>query len=123
MRPPMELLLAVGLTASLAVAWIIRRELANRKDPEVRRRELIDKRGRFIEGTVMDYQEGVIVYTWSWRGVDYEGSQDCRTLLHRLPESKDSLIGSVTVKFLPGDPANSIVVSESWSGFRKHPHA
>jgi hypothetical protein len=119
MRPTLELLLGVCFAAAAGGTWMIRRHFAQRKDPEVRRREFIDRRGRLIEGTVTDYHGGVIVYTWSWRGVDYEASQDCRALLHRLPESKDALIGSVTVKFIPSDPANSMVVSENWSGFHR----
>jgi hypothetical protein len=58
------------------------------------------------------------VYKWSWRGVDYEASQDVRHFVDRLPAAGETLMGPVTVKFLPSNPANSIVVSENWSGFR-----
>jgi hypothetical protein len=115
MRLPIELLLAICVVAAGGVILAARRRSAGQRDPELRRRELIERHGRLIEGMVIDYREGVVVYTWSWRGVEYEASQDVRQLSHRLP-SRDSMVGPVTVRFLPGDPANSIVISEKWSG-------
>jgi hypothetical protein len=116
MRLPIELLLAICVVATGGLVFAVSRRWSGRKDPELRRSELIERHGRLIEGNVLDYDDGVIVYSWSWRGVEYEASQDVRQLAHRLPVSADALVGPVTVKFLPGNPANSIVVSERWSG-------
>jgi hypothetical protein len=109
------LLSAAALAALAAGAWFVfsRRHQAN---PEVRRRALIDARGRIIEGSVIDFRDGVVYYTWQWRGVDYEASQDLSEFSGRLPAAAIP-VGPVSVKFLPAMPSNSIVMSETWSGF------
>lgn len=104
--------------AVLAVSLFLYSRFRRRGDPEALRRARIDANGRFIEGMATDVQSGVVYYRWSWRGVQYEASQDLRSLSHLLPASDDVLIGPVTVKFLSKDPSNSIVMSERWSGFR-----
>lgn len=118
----MRLSLHAILWSSLVVAggaaagWLLR----TRRQPdhsEAQRRALVSARGRVIEGFVSDYHDGFVVYSWSWQGVEYESSQDLRSLLHMLPNG--SIIGPVSVKFLANDPANSIVAAEGWSGFRK----
>ena len=102
------------IAASLILYYRFRR----RVDPETLRRRRIDADGRVIEGMVMDWHSGVVIYRWSWRGVGYEASQDLRSMAHLLPGSEDELIGPVTVKFLAKDPSNSIVMSERWNGFK-----
>ena len=112
-------MLAGWLAAAAAVViggYALRRRYSRPKDREAARRRLIETQGRFIEGTVTDYRDGVVVYNWSWRGVEYEASQDVRGL--GAPESIEQVVGPVTVRFLARDPSNSIVVSERWSGFR-----
>jgi hypothetical protein len=92
----------------------------SRRDPaerERRRRALIEERGRLIEGTVSDYADGIVYYTYSWRGVEYEAAQDLRPLNGLAAANPDAVIGAVSVRFLPGDPSNSIVCGETWSGF------
>lgn len=114
----LALLGAAVAAAVLAVSLLVYSRFRRRGDPEALRRARIDANGRFIEGMVTDFQTGVVYYRWSWRGVQYEASQDLCSLSHLLPESDDVLIGPVTVKFLAKDPSNSIVMSERWSGFR-----
>lgn len=117
MRIPLEVLLGTSVVATAAVVFLLRRRWSDRRDPESLRRDLIESRGRLIEGMALEFHDSVVVYTWSWRGVDYQASQDLRQLVHLLPASTDHLIGPVTVKFLPANPANSIVLSENWNGF------
>jgi hypothetical protein len=52
--------------------------------------------------------------------VEYTASQDISKLRDRLPEDPQTWIGPVTIKYLPRNPANSIVVCEDWSGFRQN---
>jgi len=123
MRPSPEVFaLALAVAAASASALVFVHHFRKRLDPEKRRRSLIDAEGRIIEGLVMESREGVVVYTWSWRGVDYEASQDVRDLQDRLPATADLTIGPVSIKFLPRDPSNSIVISDNWSGFRNGSH-
>jgi hypothetical protein len=51
-------------------------------------------------------------------GVEYSATQDVSSILEHLPGPAAALAGPVTVKYIPGNPANSIVVSEEWSGLR-----
>lgn len=116
------LLSLLGIAAAFGAFWILYSHRRPTGDPEVRRRALIDARGRIIEGTVTDFREGVVYYTWSWRGVDYESSQDVSVFAERLPPA-EGIIGPVSVKFLSEIPSNSIVISDKWSGFsvfRRH---
>jgi hypothetical protein len=106
---------------AIVAGLLVYNRLRLRVDPESLRRQRIDAHGRVIEGMVTDWHAGVVIYRWSWRGVEYEASQDLRSLAHLLPGSEDELIGPVTVKFLAKDPSNSIVMSESWNGFRPSP--
>jgi len=109
------------VSAAAGSAWLLTRYYRSKSDPEQRRRALINEQGRIIEGFVLDVREGVVVYSWSWRGVDYEASQDLRSLQHLVPATHDIFAGTVSIKFLPRDPSNSIVLSENWSGFRSSP--
>jgi hypothetical protein len=104
---------AMLAAATAAVPLWLRRKSPNEK--ERRRRELVTSRGRTIEGCAIDSTEHFVFYTYEWRGVRYEASQDVTGLIAR-DASADPISGPVTVKFLAGSPANSIVISEDWSG-------
>jgi hypothetical protein len=119
MRPLLEVAFLSGTAVFGAVAatWILRRP---RRDPakrEQKRCANISARGRLIDGIASEFADGVVYYSYSWRGVEYEAAQDLRIAPIVLPESSDLLLGAVTVKFLPADPCNSIVLSATWSGF------
>ena len=106
------------VSGTLAVGSIAPFLLRLRKDPkekERRRREAVSSRGRVVEGWAIDSTQTVVVYTYHWRGVRYEASQDISDFVSpgTLPEP---LCGSVTVKFLRDSPANSIIIAEYWSG-------
>lgn len=92
--------------------------LLRRKDPkekERRRRELVSTRGRVIEGFAIESTQTVVVYTYHWRGVRYEASQDISDFVPAGMEP-EPVTGAVTVKFLRDSPANSIIIAEHWSG-------
>ncbi|MDZ4798070.1 MAG: hypothetical protein SGI92_07905 [Bryobacteraceae bacterium] len=105
------ILVAVG-------GYFLWKRLRQPKDPEQHRRLRVSATGRIIEGTINDVRDGHIYYSWTWRGVVYEASQDVRAIEHLLPPESHLLIGQTSIKFLPGNPHNSVVMSENWSGFR-----
>jgi hypothetical protein len=116
----LSIVLAILISGAATAAWL---SLRSRKDPidaERRRRALINDKGRLLEGVATDFVNGVVYYTYSWRGVEYEASQDLNTVPSGLPVSPDDVIGVVTVKFLADNPVNSIVYSESWSGLPRY---
>jgi hypothetical protein len=120
MRVSANVVLVCSVAAILVavVGYFVWRRLNTPKDPEQHRRLQVSAAGRIIEGTITDVRDGHIYYSWTWRGVVYEASQDVRPLESLLPPESHLLIGQTSIKFLPGNPHNSIVMSENWSGFR-----
>jgi len=52
-------------------------------------------------------------------GMEYVACQDLRALAHLLPGELAGLSGHASVKYLPENPANSIVASERWCGLHR----
>ena len=77
----------------------------------------MNSRGRLIEGVVTEERDGTVFYSYSWRGIDYDCSQDVSSMSWLIPFDAGSMIGPVTVKFDSRNPYNSIVLCEAWSGF------
>ena len=87
----------------------------------------IHREGKMGNGQVIDVvtepkatePESVsIVYSYSVAGVVYTASQDVTDLQGKLPADRMSMVGAVSVKFAPRNPANSMVLCEEWSGLR-----
>jgi LPXTG-motif cell wall-anchored protein len=112
-------LAGAGALAGAAGLWAWRRRRVSPAEKERRRRVNVGHQGRMADGTATDAHDGVLYYSYSVRGVQYVTSQDIGTLLGRLPAEPAMLMGTVTVKYLSKNPANSIVISEEWSGFRQ----
>jgi hypothetical protein len=110
-----------GLAIALGVlAFYIAKRL--RGTPEKReqlRRLSVNRQGRLGEALITEATDEILYYSYSIRGVHYTASQDIRTLRDKLPAEPDRLIGFVTLKYSPKNPANSILVCEEWSGIRK----
>ncbi len=65
-----------------------------------------------------DVSAGIIYYSYAVGGVEYCASQDVTQLSELLPPDTDRLIGAVKLKYSIRNPANSILICESWSGLR-----
>lgn len=103
--------------AAAAGVWLAMRRRPSPEERERARRLEVNQSRRWIEGEIQDADERSIHYSYDFRGVGYSASQDVHDLTHMLPANPASLIGRLaTVKFDPGNPANSIVVCEEWSG-------
>ena len=77
---------------------------------------MVNKAGRIIAGQVTDVaEEHLIVYQYDVRGVYYTSTQDIRTLTPFAPHDPWKMLGPITVKYDPNNPANSIIVCEHWS--------
>ena len=117
---PLELGLAVLTAASAAaVYWTIRRRRRIPGDPERNRRLAIHRDGRMVNGIIHDVTDDTLYFSYSFRGMEYHASQDVSSLKASLPLDAGRVVGPVTVKLLPENPSNSIVLCESWSGLRK----
>ena len=73
--------------------------------------------GKMGDAVLVEIRDDLIFFSYSVRGVEYTASQDVSALRERVPRDLSVLI-AVAVKYLPQNPANSIVVAENWSGFR-----
>jgi hypothetical protein len=109
-----------------AMSWAKKR----RKTPDQRERERrlrISEMGRITDGTVIDVNEmqnngagelQLLIYHYDVAGVSYEASQDVSNLRH-LVDLHSCRAGLMTsIKYDPGNPGNSIVIAENWSGLR-----
>jgi len=100
------------------MAWQSWKE--SRVPPEERerqRRAMLMARGQMRDATLAEIREDHLFYTYAVRGVEYTASQDVSLLKQYLPVQL-SVDTPVVVRYDPRNPANSIVVSEQWSGLR-----
>jgi hypothetical protein len=116
---------AMGALTGLA-AWLIpgsRRKLTP-AERERRRRLSVNAHGRTANAMITEYHDGIICYTYSISGGEYTAFQDVTALSEFLPEDPATLIETpTTMKYMPRNPANSIVVCEEWSGLHVQPRA
>ncbi|WP_260703231.1 DUF3592 domain-containing protein [Edaphobacter flagellatus] len=128
---------AVAVAATVAavggVAWyLLRKPRPTAEEMERSRREQLAANGRITDGSITETAEGhihhpadteathatpqVIVYNYRIAGVSYEAAQDVTTLSELVRDVRTDL--PIQVRYEPHNPANSIVVAETWSGLR-----
>jgi hypothetical protein len=112
------LITAVSIAVLGALIYILRRLRRNPKDKEKRRRLQVNQGGRLGDATITEVHESTIFYEYSVRGVLYTASQDVAQLREQIPTDLERLIGPVSLKYSPQNPANSIILCEDWSGLR-----
>ena len=112
--------IAVGMVVSAGLlglaVWIVYRHRMTPLERERRRRVLVNQTQRTTEAIVTEATPEMIHFQYELRGVRYFASQDISVLGPYLPEDVTKLIGPVSAKYDPKNPANSIVVCEEWSG-------
>jgi len=110
------------------------------EEMERERRDLLARSGRITDGTIMDTMvtethgvdfsvpdtstapdgagptPAMIVYNYRIAGVTYECAQDVTSLAEYVHGIRTDL--PIQVRYAPHNPANSIVVAETWSGLR-----
>lgn len=107
-----------GALAGLA-ATVIHHPKPTPEERERRRRTQVNRHGRTGNATVTDFRDGVVCYTYRVGRIEYTAYQDVRALEGLLPAEPDTLIQRpATLKYLPGNPANSILMCEEWSGLQ-----
>jgi|SRR5271157_1028781 len=73
--------------------------------------------GKMGDAILVDIRDDLLFYCYDVRGVEYTASQDVSRLKSYMPTDLSS-IGPVSVKYDARNPANSIVLAETWSGIR-----
>ena len=117
----------VAAVGGVVVWWV----LTHRKSAEERerlRREHLVLHGRIIDGAVLDWSEqpnssdlGTLMYRYYISGVSYECAQDLTFLKGTALIDATYLGRPASVRYDPKNPANSIIIAESWSGLQ-HPN-
>ncbi len=117
--------LVAGFTAG-AVLYL-RRKRPTEEELERARRKMLALSGRVIDGMLLDVREitledgrplTMLEYKYRSGGVDYECSQDITSLLNVLDPDEMRAGFPCSVRYQTGNPQNSIVISETWTGLR-----
>jgi hypothetical protein len=107
----------VALTFAAVLFVISRRPTA--KQLEERRRQRLAAVGRIVDGSLIDVapaesEPQVLIYSYRIAGVTYECSQDVSALGPMVTNLR--LDYPVQVRYSRDNPADSIVVAETWNG-------
>lgn len=114
--------------AGAAAAWLLTRKRPTEEELELRRREMLVQSGRIVDGMLQDINEltredgsalNFLLFSYRIGGVDYECSQDITGLLTIVNPTQVRIGFPCSVRYQPGNPQNSIVVAEGWSGLRE----
>jgi hypothetical protein len=111
---------ALAISVGSVCAALLLRKRRSPREIERRRRERVHAKGRLIEGFVTQCEDGFIEYSYQWRGVRYEASQDISEFLANRSDLC-GFAGPATIKFLGSRPADSIVLADNWSGIHRSP--
>ena len=129
--------IAAGLTSIAglgAVAlWMVLRKRPTAEERERARRKFLVQSGRLVDGMLLDICEvevppepkadvgrtlTMLVFSYRIGGVDYECSQDITNMSEIVDAAHVRAGFPCTVRYQPGNPQNSIVVAEEWTGMR-----
>jgi len=119
----------LGTIAGLAVLglWLVTRKRPSPEELERARRKFLVQSGRIVDGMLLDVcdvdGEGdrkltMLLFNYRIGGVDYECSQDITDMGAILDPAHVRAGFPCSVRYQPGNPQNSIVVAEEWSGLR-----
>jgi hypothetical protein len=110
-----------------AVYWLLHRKRPTADELELERREMLLSFGRIVDGMLLDgFQitaddgttRDMLLYQYEISGVNYECSQDITQLGDVLDPAAIKIGMPCSIRYQPGSPENSILVSERWSGLR-----
>jgi hypothetical protein len=119
------LLLVIGLL--VVGIWLVLHKRPTPEELEKARRAFLVQSGRLVDGMLLDIcdvdaEDGctLVMLLFSYRigGVDYECSQDITTMQDVIDPALVRAGFPCTVRYQPGNPQNSIIVAEEWSGLR-----
>lgn len=111
---------AVGL-------WLLLRKRPTPEELERTRRAFLVHSGRLVDGMLldvceMDGEDGrkltMLLFSYRIAGVDYECSQDITDMGDVVDANRVQVGFPCSVRYQPGNPQNSIVTAEEWSGLR-----
>jgi hypothetical protein len=123
--------IAAGAVAVAGVGsvglWLAFRKKPTAAELEQRRRDFLVKSGRIVDGMLLDVYEvdsedgqklTLVLFNYRIGGVDYECSQDITNMAEVVDPKRIQLGLPCSVRYQPGNPQNSVVVAEQWTGLR-----
>lgn len=137
--PPLLMIVSTKLTWEIAAGaaavaglgalglWFALRKKPTAEELERKRRDFLVQSGRLVDGMMLDVyqvdgddgrQLTFLLFNYRIGGVDYECSQDVSNLADVLDTARVRLGFPCSVRYQPGNPQNSIVVAERWTGLR-----
>jgi hypothetical protein len=125
----LEIVAGAAVVAGVAAfgAWLFFKKQPTAEELELARRVFLSQSGRIVDGTLLDvHQVGgedgrtitLLIYEYRIGGVDYECSQDISQMQGTINAELVRAGYPCSVRYQPGNPQNSIVVAENWSGLR-----
>ena len=96
-----------------------RKELPSPEQQEAERRQHLTEYGRIADGSLIgaapsNSEPRAVIYQYRIGGVTYERAQDVSTLASLLGDLRPDY--PVQVRYNHANPADSIVISETWNG-------
>ena len=123
--------IAAGATliagAAALGAWLVFRRRPTPEELELARRLFLTQSGRLVDGTLLEICEipgddghplTMLIYDYLIGGVDYQCSQDITNMGAIIDPEQIRAGFPCSVRYQPGNPQNSIVIAEKWSGLR-----
>ena len=119
--------LAVLACLAALVFWFYLRKRPTVQELERVRRQFLVQSGRIVDGMLLDVcqvdaEDGrtltMLLFSYRIAGVDYECSQDVTDMREVVDTAQVRAGFPCSVRYQPGNPQNSIVVAEQWSGLR-----
>jgi hypothetical protein len=121
------MLAGVALVGGCA-AWMVWRKRPTADEVERARRLFLVQSGRIVDGMLLDICEveaedgrtlTMLQFSYRIAGVDYECTQDITAMREVVVAAQVRAGFPCSVRYQPGNPYNSIVVAEEWSGIRE----
>ncbi len=119
---------AAAILGAATAAWLVLRKRPSADEVERSRRQFLVHSGRLVDGMLLDIHEmeakdgrtlTLLLFSYRIAGVDYECSQDI-TAMRDVVNAVEVRAGfPCSVRYQPGNPYNSIVVGEGWTGLRE----
>ena len=126
-----ELEITAGLACAALLAglasWLVLRNRPTAAEIERARRHFLTQSGRILDGMLLDVCEveaedgrtlTMLLYSYRIAGVDYESSQDITGMRDVVDPAQVRAGFPCSIRYQPGNPQNSIVIAEEWSGLR-----
>jgi hypothetical protein len=123
--------IAAGLAGvaalSAPVVWFVFRKRPTAEELESARRQMLVQSGRIVDGMLLDVREvqaedgrtlTMLLFSYRNGGVNYECSQDITDMPGVVDLAQVRAGFPCSIRYQPGNPQNSLVVAEKWSGLR-----